>query len=57
MKSPFERLTMSQKPPTPEQTERAARRAEALRANLRRRKEASRKPQDRPARDPETPHD
>jgi hypothetical protein len=35
---------MSQKPPTPEKAERDARRAEALRANLKRRKEASRKP-------------
>ncbi len=34
---------MSQKPPTPEQAERDARRAEALRANLKRRKAASRK--------------
>lgn len=34
---------MTQKPPTPEQSERAARRAEALRANLRRRKAAARK--------------
>lgn len=31
------------KPPTPEQQERDARRAEALRANLRRRKAAARK--------------
>jgi len=36
-------LKMSQKPPTPEQAERDARRAEALRANLRRRKAAARK--------------
>lgn len=34
---------MSQKPPTPEQAERDARRAEALRANLKRRKAAARK--------------
>jgi hypothetical protein len=34
---------MSQKPPTSEQAERAARRAEALRANLKRRKAAARK--------------
>jgi hypothetical protein len=35
---------MSQKPTTPEKAERDARRAEALRANLKRRKEATRKP-------------
>jgi len=34
---------MSQKPPTPEQAQRDARRAQALRANLKRRKAASRK--------------
>jgi hypothetical protein len=34
---------MPQKPPTSEQADRAARRAEALRANLKRRKAASRK--------------
>ncbi|MBK8199987.1 MAG: hypothetical protein IPK75_16695 [Acidobacteria bacterium] len=34
---------MSQKPPTPEQAEREARRVEALRANLKRRKAAARK--------------
>jgi hypothetical protein len=34
---------MSQKPPTSDQAERAARRAEALRANLKRRKAAARK--------------
>ena len=34
---------MRQKPPTPEQAVRDARRADALRANLKRRKAASRK--------------
>lgn len=41
---------MSQKPPTPEKAERDARRAEALRANLKRRKEATRKPPSGPSR-------
>ena len=45
---------MIQKPPTPEQAERAARRAEALRANLRRRKAAARK-EAAPVPDKDTP--
>ena len=47
-------LNMIQKPPTPEQAERAARRAEALRANLRRRKAAARK-EAAPVPDKDTP--
>ena len=39
---------MTQKPPTSEQAERAARRAEALRVNLKRRKAAARKDADAP---------
>ncbi len=35
---------MQEKPPTPPAEDRAARRAEALRANLKRRKQAARKP-------------
>ncbi|MEQ9507112.1 MAG: hypothetical protein RLO80_12680 [Hyphomonas sp.] len=46
---------MTQKPPTSEQAERAARRAEALRANLKRRKAASRKDSGPPANPPDKP--
>jgi hypothetical protein len=48
---------MSQKPLTPEQAGRAARRAEALRANLRRRKEASRREAPKPTSEREAPDD
>jgi len=46
MKRPFNREKLQDMSHTPKDPEKVARRAEALRANLRRRKAASRKPKD-----------
>lgn len=53
MKRPFNREKLEHMSHTPKDPEKVARRAEALRANLKRRKAATRKPKDDPQLAPE----